>query len=103
MSDVIEIPKANEAHSNYPCWVNTTQTGNNGEPARVRPHIICQCGKMTNIGNHHIHADGTITASYYHYYADRPEKMRGCGWHVYLKMIGWDGGEMLSGQEKVNP
>lgn len=64
---------------------------------RVRPHILCKCGEHTNIGNHHIHADGTITASYYHYRADRP-KNPGCGWHVYLKMIDWNGGELLPGQ-----
>lgn len=86
----IEIPKTNEDLSNNPCWIDTYDTQNN----RVRPHIKCMCGANTNIGNHHIHADGTITASYFH----NP----GCGWHVFLKMKDWDGGELLPGQEKIN-
>lgn len=99
MEAVIEIPKWNGNEDHVPAWVDTFDPNGN----RVRPHIKCKCGVITNIGNHHIHADGTITASYYHYYADRPAKMQGCGWHVFLKMQGWTGGELLPGQEKCNP
>lgn len=95
MSNIIEIPKWDG--DNAPAWVETK----NPDGERVRPNIICQCGVGTDIGNHHIHADGRITTSYYHHFADRPKKMQGCGWHVYLKMIGWDGGEMVPGQQKV--
>lgn len=98
MSDIIEIPKANAQHDNYPCWVDTYDPAGN----RVRPHIICKCGVNTNIGNHTIHSDGRITASYFHHVKDGEGEVHGCGWHVYLKMIGWDGGEFKKGQEKQN-
>lgn len=91
MSDIIEIPKSNE-DTPGPCWCDTYNT----EGIRMRPHIRCQCGDYTNIGNHHIHTDGTITASYFHQLPDG----RGCGWHVFLKMTDWDGGELLPGQNK---
>jgi hypothetical protein len=96
MDRVIEIPKWDGSEEMQPAWADTFDAAHN----RVRPHIRCNCGKVTNIGNHHIHADGTITASYYHYYQDRPPKMQGCGWHVFLRMVGWTGGELLPGQDK---
>ena len=95
MSDVIEIPKC-DGESHGPAWCDTYRTDESGERIRLRPHIRCICGDHTNIGNHHIHADGTITASYLHQLPDDS----GCGWHVTLKMIGWDGGELLPGQNK---
>jgi len=90
MSNIIEIPKANANYDNYPCWVDTFNT----EGVRIRPHIICNCGEVTNISNHHIHSDGRITESYYHYRENRPDHP-GCGWHVFLKMKDWSGEEFL--------
>ena len=93
MSDIIEIPKANDNMGNFPCWVDTYDTKGN----RIRPRIICKCGIVTNIGNHHIHADGRITASYFHEHPEKAEHPNnphmGCGWHVFLKMKDWWGGE----------
>ena len=98
MNDVITIPKWDgSSEMKPPYWVNTF----NSQGEQIRPHIRCQCGEHTNIGNHHIHVDGSITASYYHYFADRPEKMQGCKWHVFLKMLDWDGGELKPGEDKV--
>lgn len=100
MENVIEIPKS-DGDTPGPCWCDTYRVDSQtGERIRMRPHVRCQCGEHTNIGNHHIHADGRITASYYHYLAERPEGERGCGWHVFLKMKDWDGGELLPGQNK---
>lgn len=89
MSDIIEIPKANAAHDNFPCWIDTYLP----DGKRTRPDIICNCGEQTHIGNHHVHPDGRITASYFHHRVHGDGETDGCGWHVYLKMIGWDGGE----------
>lgn len=81
------IPKWDGAEDLMPVWIDTYDTNHN----RVRPHIKCICGVNTNIDNHHIHADGSVTASYLHQYPDGS----GCGWHVFIKMSGWKGGEML--------
>jgi hypothetical protein len=40
---------------------------------------------LTCIGLHHVHADGTVTASFFH---DKPEP-EACGWHVYLFLEGY--------------
>lgn len=92
MSEFIEIPQWDGKKETKPAWVLTTDP--NGYI--VRPHIICQCGRNTNIGNHHIHPDGTITASYHHHQiAGDGETVIGCGWHVFLKMKDWIGKEFL--------
>ena len=90
MDDFLEIPK-DDGSGNYPSWADTFTTVE-GVRERVRPHIRCNCGKYTNIMNHHVHPDGRITESYFH------NQYGGCGWHVYLKMIGWQGGEFKPGQ-----
>jgi len=67
-----------------PCWI--PREG-------AKPLIKCKCGKITGIGLHHVHADGTVTASFFHSqassfvhegktYTHEP----GCGWHVWLKL-----------------
>lgn len=59
----------------------------------LKPLIKCNCGEVVGIGLHHVHADGTVTASFYH--AEAPEFQHngktyshppGCGWHVHLKL-----------------
>lgn len=70
----------------------------NGKPAR--PIIRCICGKVCHISLHHVHADGTVTASFFDMreasfteggktYSHTP----GCGWHVWLKLKDYDQGE----------
>jgi hypothetical protein len=90
----VEIPRG-DWDSLGPCWIPMEYEG---KPKR--PLIKCQCGERTNIGLHHVHADGTVTASYFHS-ADRKfidhgkeyEHEPGCGWHVFLKLKDYDQGE----------
>ncbi|MDP2660159.1 MAG: hypothetical protein Q8R28_05480 [Dehalococcoidia bacterium] len=72
-----------------PGWLPITMYGTD-EPAR--PLIRCNCGDLMGIGLHHVHADGRVTESFYHrdYGEGGP---RGCGWHVYLVLEGYDGPE----------
>ena len=59
----------------------------------VKPTIRCKCGKYCGIGLHHVHADGRVTASFYHRKdGDNPD---GCDWHVFLKLLDYDQGEFL--------
>lgn len=48
----------------------------------VKPLLRCNCGTLMGMALHHIHADGSVTASWLH-----PE----CGWHEYLVLDGWTG------------
>lgn len=91
---VTEIPKG-DFDTPGPCWIPMEY---DGKP--IKPAIMCKCGQVTNIGLHHVHADGTVTASYHHAafstwqqggktYSHTP----GCGWHVFLKLKDYDLGE----------
>ena len=91
MAETISIPKCNEAHDNYPCWVETV----NSKSEHVKPSIICKCGNYCGIRNHHIHADGRVTASFFH---RNPPDPKGCGWHVFLTLEDYDCGEFKPGQ-----
>jgi hypothetical protein len=45
---------------------------------------------------HHVHADGTVTRSFFHDSAPHPEigyAGGGCGWHVWLKLKDYDCGD----------
>jgi hypothetical protein len=58
----------------------------------LKPLIRCNCGHVSGIGLHHVHPDGTVTASYYHKKGTvYPEDSDGCEWHVFLKLEGWTG------------
>lgn len=81
----MEIPKVNKKRDNFPCWANNE--GSNGE--KLKPSIICKCGTMTDISNHHVHSDGSVTESYYH------AQEGGCGWHIYLELENYHGAEFL--------
>ena len=65
-----------------------------------KPVIKCKCGAVCNIALHHVHSDGTVTASFFHsqestfthngkQYSHTP----GCGWHVWLKLLTYDMGD----------
>ncbi len=90
---MIEIPKYDyekgEREDQAPCWIQTEEysTGK-----KLKPIIVCKCGKTCNIGNHHVHADGRVTASFFHSSAEMPG---GCDWHVFLKLLDYDRGEFL--------
>lgn len=81
MADLIEIPNINagvlEKIPNAPGWLRVSQSGNDGRD--LKPVIRCNCGEIMGIGDHHVHPDGRVTASFY----DRD----GCGWHVFLKLL----------------
>ena len=98
MSDIIEIPRA-EPYSDatwwqpsHPAWMQAIDT----EGRKVKPTIRCNCGHWSGIGLHRVHADGLVTASFFHDAAPHPEidyAGGGCGWHVFLKLKDYDGGE----------
>jgi hypothetical protein len=85
---------------NAPGWLATEENGKS-----ARPVIRCNCGEHMGIENHHIHADGRVTASFYDAetwppFADGSLACprHGCGWHVFLILDGWDRGEFLPGK-----
>jgi hypothetical protein len=90
-----EIPKINIKDSG-PGWIPLVDRDGH----QLKPLIKCKCGQITNIGLHHVHADGTVTRSYYH--SKDPtfteggkaySHITGCGWHVWLKLKDYDQGD----------
>ncbi len=66
-----------------------------GTEKQLKPLIRCNCGHVTGIGLHHVHADGTVTASFFDQAGtEYPARPDGCGWHVFLKLADWDGGDI---------
>lgn len=97
MAQTITIPRVKEGENwylaNKPAWAPCTR---GGKPAK--PLIRCNCGVWSGIGLHHVHADGTVTASFYHKQGTNyavGESPDGCGWHVFLKLQDYDQGEFL--------
>jgi hypothetical protein len=84
---IIQIPKFDKEKGNFedqaPCWVGVSDTSEK----ILKPLIVCNCGKPCDIGLHHVHADGLVTASFFH--------QPGCGWHVFIKLLDYDRGEFL--------
>ena len=66
---------------NAPGWFQPENSA--GE--KLKPVIRCNCGKLCGIGLHHVHASGYITRSFF--------EQSGCGWHVWLKLEGYTGGD----------
>lgn len=94
MNGVTEIPKGDH-DSAGPCWIPVSLDGK-----AIKPRIKCQCGKICYIGLHHVHADGTVTRSFF----DSTEAQfteggkvynhtPGCGWHVWLKLKDYHDGD----------
>lgn len=93
MSEVL-IPRYDESkgeeENQAPCWIPVIDSDGNN----LKPLIVCKCGKVTGIGLHHVHADGRVTASFYHKKGNRDfEDPEGCEWHVMLKLLDYDKGE----------
>ena len=62
----------------------------------LKPIIRCDCGRWSGIGLHHVHADGTVTASFFHDSHAHPEigyVGGGCGWHVFIKLLDYTYGD----------
>lgn len=98
MSQMVTIPHLTDHEAAGPGWFSVV-TGEDRRPCK--PHIKCLCGEISGIGLHHVHADGRVTASFYHseqqkfmhngksYDQGRP----GCGWHVFLILADYHDGE----------
>lgn len=88
---VVVIPKTDAEHTIFPCWVPVVTYKDN---KRLKPNIRCKCGKYCGIGLHHVHANGKVTASFYHKaLPEQPKNHKGCGWHVYLQLKDYDWGD----------
>lgn len=94
----IEIPKITDWSGDWmkpgaPGWFQPTQDGE-----KLKPVILCNCGRMCGIALHHVHPDGSVTNSFYHKRGMNfaiGEEPDGCEWHVFLKLKDYDGGEFL--------
>lgn len=80
-----------------PAWSRCMAYGSDNY---VKPHVRCKCGVWTGIGLHHVHADGRVTASFFDavdtefsHGGKTYHKDPGCGWHVFIKLEGYDCGE----------
>lgn len=108
MSDVIIIPRLamdDDADTpGQPGWAKVVIRGDDGETRPTKPIIRCNCGRWTGIALHHVHADGTVTASFFHsaepYVWTHPDGTQrtshdpdGCGWHVMIRLADYDLGE----------
>lgn len=82
MAENINIPQGffDDETDPKPCWISIV-TGEARIPCK--PAIRCQCGEVTNIALHHVHADGRVTNSFYHTNGNP------CGWHVFLFLDGY--------------
>lgn len=94
MAETVRIPRIKDCDDFYaksPAWSPVTDGGGR----KLKPHIRCNCGQWSGIGLHHVHADGTVTASFFH--ARKHEHPQGddtgCGWHVFLILENYDQGD----------
>lgn len=90
-----EIPELSSFDNQGPGWLRVTS---HGDGKVLKPLIKCKCGHVTGIGLHHVHADGRVTASFWHNAEPVTQGNRtfpggGCGWHVHLKLLGYDLGD----------
>lgn len=89
----MKIPKGDyDKPEIAPAWLSLQDTA--GNP--VKPLIRCRCGELLGIGLHHVHTDGRVTASFYHWWppeSDQARAHQGCGFHEYLELEGYDGPE----------
>lgn len=97
---MIEIPKYDETKGDFTdqprCWVPVVDSNNNN----LKPLVVCNCGCVTGIGLHHVHADGIVTASFWHKKGNgKYEDPNGCEWHVFIKLLDYDKGEFLPEKE----
>lgn len=68
----------------------------NSAGAPLKPIIRCACGNLVGIGLHHVHADGRVTASFYHWWPPESEMGKahqGCGFHEMIELADWTGQE----------
>ena len=59
----------------------------------VHPIIRCRCGDLLGIGKHSISESGEVNNSFYDRESlNHGNGNKGCGWHVWLHLDGWEGG-----------
>lgn len=101
----IEIPKAHYDDNVSPSWLPTSTS----DGKHCKPIIRCNCGVAIGLALHHVHVDGSVTASFHHAAAHELQKdatgyffmhkgkkystVPGCGWHVFLKLRDYDCGD----------
>lgn len=88
---IVEIPRLENMGDDDegPGWYRVV--GSDGKPHK--PIIRCKCGRLTGIGGHTVHADGTVTASFYHKRGNvYPEDPEGCEWHEYIRLLDYNCG-----------
>lgn len=98
-----EIPKLAsddiEIRPDAPGWFQPVRKRDDGTYEPLKPVIRCNCGMLCGIGLHHVHKDGTVTASFYHKRGPAGSadysSPDGCEWHVFLKLQNWTGEEFL--------
>ena len=95
MAGEIHVPEWKEGQdwdAKSPAWIQAVDTAGR----KVKPTIRCNCGHWTGIGLHHVHADGRVTASFFHDVKPHPEigyAGGGCGWHKFIILDGYHGGD----------
>lgn len=82
MSDVVQIPRVPVRRSFVdpkPAW---------GRDSGGTLFLRCACGLCMGLDDHTVAADGTVSPSLHH-----PDDAHGgCGWHVFGRLLDWDGG-----------
>jgi len=89
-AEFIEIPRG-DFDTPGPCWIPLEA---NGKP--IKPFIKCRCGHLSGIGLHHVYANGSVMASFFHDVNPHPDigyRGGGCGWHVFLNLKDYDQGD----------
>lgn len=90
----MKIPKGSYDHPEIaPAWLPIVD----GEGRAAKPLIRCKCQRLMGIRLHQVHADGRVTASFYHPetpgVAGSSAIEPGCGFHEFLELDGYDGPE----------
>jgi hypothetical protein len=94
----VKIPQGSyDDEALKPAWLPISKRDAAGVLVPAKPVIRCACGDLIGIGLHHVHADGRVTASFYHHWDEGTEGFKaygpGCGFHETLELDGWTGGE----------
>lgn len=94
-----EFNRQDEFHTvDKPGWMETVRR----DGTVCKPLIRCTCGVWTGIRLHHVHADGTVTASFYHKKGTNfsaGESPEGCEWHVHLMLQDYTFGDFPPGAD----
>jgi hypothetical protein len=83
-----------------PAWL---PIANYSDGTPHKPVIRCACGKLFGLGLHHVHADGRVTASFYHPVnpgdTGSTDREPGCGFHEFLELDGYTTHPTYAGRE----